>query len=157
MTAAVTIQPQGFSVQYPKTQWRVSFVEDSAGKFRFLLSGRDFKFEPRDRYRYPSHDDAKRAACCFLELMKRMERSRMKLSVLAEIGILKFPQETYRQHELWLVVDRTRYTWEGITASGFCVRSQRWYKHPDTALIKAKVHIDRELAVSQIRGVVGWV
>ncbi len=51
--------------------------------------------------------------------MKRLERSSMKLSVLAEIGILKFPQETYRQHELWLVVDRTRYSWEAITASGF--------------------------------------
>ena len=63
MTAAVTIQPQGFSVQYPKTQWRVSFVEDSVGKFRFLLYGREFKFEPR--YCYPSHDDAKRAAFCF--------------------------------------------------------------------------------------------
>jgi hypothetical protein len=157
MTAAVTIQPQGFSVQYPKTQWRVSFVEDSAGKFRFLLCGHDFKFEPRDRYRYPSHDDARRAAHCFLELMKRLERSRMKLSVLAEIGLLKFPQETYRQHELWLVVDRTRYTWEAITASGFCMRSQRWYKQPDTAIVKARVQIDRELAVSQIRGVVGWV
>ncbi len=81
----------------------------------------------------------------------------MKLSVLAEIGILKFPQETYRQHELWLVVDRTRYTWEAITASGVCLRSQRWYKQPDTALIKAKAHVDRELAVAQIRGVVGWI
>jgi hypothetical protein len=40
MTAAVRIQPQGFSVQYPKTQWRVSFVEDSGGKFRFQLCGR---------------------------------------------------------------------------------------------------------------------
>ncbi len=47
MTAAVKIQPQGISVQYPKTQWRVSFVEDSTGKFRFLLCGQDFKFEPR--------------------------------------------------------------------------------------------------------------
>jgi hypothetical protein len=100
MSAAVTIQPQGFSVQYPQTQWRVSFVENSGGKFRFLLCGRDFKFEPRDRYRYPSHDDARRSAHCFLELMKRLERSRMKVSVLAEIGNLKFPQGTYRQHEL---------------------------------------------------------
>ncbi len=157
MTAAVTIQPTGFSVQYPKTQWRVSFVEEATGKFRFLLCGCDFKFEPRDRYGYPTHDEARRAAHCFLELMKRLERSRMKLSVLAEIGILKFPEETYRQHELWLVVDRTRYTWEAITASGFCLRSQRWYKHPNTALIKAKTHIERELAVSQIRGAVGWV
>ena len=157
MTAAVRIQPQGFSVQYPKTQWRVSFVEDSTGKFRFQLCGRDLKFEPRDRYRYPSHDDARRAAHCFLELMKRLERSQMKLSVLAEIGILKFPQESYRQHELWLVIDRTRYTWETITASGFCLRSPRWYKHPDTAIAKARVQIERELAASQIRGVVGWV
>jgi hypothetical protein len=156
MTAAARIQPQGFSVQYPKTQWRVSFVEDTAG-FRFLLCGRDFKFEPRDRYRYPSHDEAKRAAYCFLELMKRLERSRMKLSVLAELGLLKFPQHTYRQHELWLVIDRTRYTWEAITANGFCLRSQRWYKQPDTALAKARAHIERELAVAQIVEVVGWV
>jgi hypothetical protein len=132
-------------------------VEDSAGKFRFMLCGRDFKFEPRDLYRYPSHDNARRAAHCFLELMKRLERSRMKLSVLAEISLLKFPQETYRQHELWLLIDRTRYTWEAITASGFYLRSQRWYKQPDTAITKAKAHIDQELAVSQIRGVVGWV
>jgi len=82
MTAAVRIQPQGFSVQYPKTQWRVSFVKDAAGKFRFLLCNRDFKFEPRDRYRYPTHDDARRAAHCFLELMKRLERSRTKLNHL---------------------------------------------------------------------------
>ena len=66
MTAAVRIQPQGESVQYPNTQWSVSFVEDAAGKFRFLLCGRDFKFEPRDYYRYPSHDDARRVAHCFL-------------------------------------------------------------------------------------------
>jgi hypothetical protein len=157
MSAAVTIEPIGFIVQYPKTQWRVSFVEDASGKFRFLLSERDFKFEPRDRYRYPSHDDARRAAHCFLEVMKRLERSRMKLSVLAEIGILKFPQETYRNHELWLVVDRTRYTWEAITARGVCWRSKRWYKQPDTAITKAKAHIERELVVSQIRGVMGWV
>ena len=90
-------------------------------------------------------------------LMKRLERTRMKLSVLAEIGLLKFPQESYRTYELWIVADRTRYTWEAITANGFCIRSQRWYKHPDTAIAKARVHIDRELAVSQIRGVVGWV
>ncbi len=157
MTATVKIQPIGFCIQYPKTQWRVSFIEDASGKFRFLLSENDFKFEPRDRYRYPSHDDAKRAAFCFLELMKRLERSRMKLSVLAEIGILKFPQETYRSYEIWLLVDRTRYTWELITATGFCVRSQRWYKQHDTALVKAKAHIDRELAISQIRDIVGWV
>ena len=72
-------------------------MEDSAGKFRFLLCGCNFKFEPRDRYHYPSNNDARRAAHCFLELMKRLERSRMKLSVLAEIGLLKFPRETYRQ------------------------------------------------------------
>ncbi len=81
----------------------------------------------------------------------------MKLSVLAELGLLKFPQETYRQHELWLVIDRTRYTWEAITANGFCLRSQRWYKQPDTALAKARAHIERELAVAQIVEVVGWV
>lgn len=157
MTAAVKIQPQGFCVQYPKTSWGVSFVEDAAGKFRFLLSGKDFKFEPRDRYRYPTHDDARRAAFCFLELLKRLERSRMRLSILAEIGIIKFPQETYRTQELWLLVDRTRYTWEVMAADGWCIRSQRWYKHPDMALVKAKAHIDRELAVAQIRDIVGWV
>ncbi len=89
MTAAVKIQPQGFSVQYPKTQWRVSFVEDTAGKFRFLLSSENFKFELRDRYRYPNHDAARRAAHSFLELLKRLECSRMKLSVLAEIELMK--------------------------------------------------------------------
>lgn len=157
MTATVKIQPQGFSVTYPKTSWRVIFVEDAAGKFYFRLCGKDFRFEPRDRYRYPSYDDARRAAFCFLELMKRLERSRMKLSVLAEIGILKFPRETYRSYELWVLVDRTRYTWELITDTGFCVRSQRWYKHPDTAIVKAQAHIDREVAISQIRDVVGWV
>ncbi len=54
-------------------------------------------------------------------LTSDFERSRMKLSVLAEIGILKFPQQAYRQHELWVVVDRTRYTGEGIIACGFCL------------------------------------
>ncbi len=157
MTAAVKIQPQGFSVQYPKTQWRVSFVEDTAGKFRFMLSGQNYKFEPRDLYRYLNHDAARRAAHCFLELLKRLERSRMKLSVLAEIGLLKFPQPTYRGCELWLVIDRERYTWEILTASGHCFRSQRWYKQPDTAIAKAKAHIDREIAISQIKEVVGWV
>jgi hypothetical protein len=157
MTAAVRIQPQGFSVQYPKTQWRVSFVKDAAGKFRFLLCGRDFKFEPRDRYRYPTHDDARRAAHCFLEVMKRLERSRMKLSILAEIGNLKIPQANYRQHEIWLVIDRTRYTWEAIAGDGLCLRSQYWYKHPDTAMAKAKAHINREVAITQIVEVVGWV
>lgn len=157
MTASVKIQPQGFCVQYPKTAWRVIFVEDAAGKFQFRLSGRDFRFEPRDRYRYPTHDASKRAACCFLELLKRLERSPMKLGILAEIGILKFPQETYRTCEIWLVVDRTRYTWEILTRAGYCFRSQRWYKHPDTTLLKAKAHIDREIAISQIKEVVGWV
>jgi hypothetical protein len=157
MTAQVNVQPTGFSVQYPKTSWRVIFVEDAAGKFQFRLAGKDFKLEPRDRYRYPTHDEAKRAAFCFLELLKRLERSPMRLSILAEIGLLKFPQDTYRSHELWVVVDRTRYTWETIAADGYCIRSQRWYKHPDTAILKAKVQIDRELAVAQIRDVVGWV
>ncbi len=49
MTAAVIIQPQGLIVKYPRTQWRVSFVEDAASKFRFVLCGYNFKFEPRDR------------------------------------------------------------------------------------------------------------
>ncbi|MBW4543103.1 MAG: hypothetical protein KME25_01440 [Symplocastrum torsivum CPER-KK1] len=157
MTATVRIQPQGFCVQYPKTPWRVIFIEDASGKFQFRLSGTDFKFEPRDRYCYPTHDAARRAAFCFLELLKRLERSRMKLSVLAEIGLLKFPQQTYRCCELWLVIDRERYTWEILTASGHCFRSQRWYKQPDTAIAKAKAHIDREIAISQIKEVVGWV
>jgi hypothetical protein len=158
MTAAVTIQPIGFIVQYPKTQWRVSFVEDSSGKFRFLLSGRDFKFEPRDRYRYPSHDDAKRAACCFLELMKRLERSRMKLSVLAEIGILSFPTRDLppaRAMAWSLTVLAT--VGRQLQPAASEKRSSQWYKHPDTAITKAKAHIDRELAVAQIRGAVGWV
>ena len=110
------------------------FVEDAAGKFQFRLAGNKFKFEPRDvcggrSHRYhPTHDQTKQAAYCFLELMKRLERSRMKLNVLSEIGILKFPQETYRKHELWLVIDRTRYTWEILANDGLCIRSQRWYK-----------------------------
>jgi hypothetical protein len=115
------------------------------------------KFGPRDRYRYLSHNGARRAAHCFLELMKRLERSRMKLSILAEIGLLKFPQESYRSVEIWLLIDRTRYTWELITGEGYCFRSQRWYKQPNTAITKARLHIDRELAVSQIKEVVGWV
>ena len=81
----------------------------------------------------------------------------MKLSVLAEIAILKFPQETYRKHELWLVVDRTRDSWEVIAGDGLCIRSPRWYKQPDTALALAKAHIHRESAISKIRDVVGWV
>ncbi|MGB5963560.1 MAG: hypothetical protein WBG73_23185 [Coleofasciculaceae cyanobacterium] len=157
MTAAVKIQPQGFSVQYPRTNWRVFFVEDAAGKFQFRLAGRDFKFEPRDRFRYPTHNQAKQAAFCFLELMKRLERSRLKLNVLSEIGILKFPQDRYRTYELWLVIDRTRYTWEILADDGLCIRSQRWYKRPDAALVKARVHIDREQAVAQIKEIVGWV
>ena len=110
MTAPVTIHPPGFYLSYPKTSWRVLFVEDASGKFRFRLSGQDFKLEPRDRYRYPTQKDAKRAALCFLELLKRIERSRMRLGILLEIGILKFPQENYQSQELWLVIDRTRYT-----------------------------------------------
>jgi hypothetical protein len=157
MAATVKIQPQGFCVSYPKTPWRVIFVEDAGGKFQFRLSSQDFKFEPRDRYRYQTHNDAKRAALCFLELLKRLERSRMRLGILAEIGILKFPQETYCSHELWMLVDRTRYTWEILTVDGYCFRSQRWYKHPSTALLRAKAYIDREQAISQIKGVVGWV
>ena len=157
MSAPVRIQPNGFSVQYPKTRWRVIFVEHSSGKFYFRFSSQEFWFEPRDRYRYPSHDAAKRAAFCFLELMKRLERSRMKLNILSEIGILKFPQETYRSSQLWLLIDRTRYTWEIFTSDGVCLRAQYWYKHPDTALAKARAHIDRELAVTKILEVVGWV
>ncbi len=55
------------------------------------------------------------------------------------------------------LIDRTRYTWEIFTSDGVCLRSQYWYKHPDTALAKAKAHIERELAVTQIVEVVGWV
>ena len=157
MPASVKVQPQGFCVQYPKTSWRVSFVEELSGKFRFVLSGQEFQFEPRDKYRYPTHDDAKRAAFCFLELMKRLERSRMRFGILAEIGVLKFPQEMYRSYEVWLLVDRVRYTWEAARGDGVCIRSQRWYKRPETALDKAKDHIDIEIARTQIRDVIGWV
>ncbi|MEQ8536963.1 MAG: hypothetical protein RIB93_05815 [Coleofasciculus sp. D1-CHI-01] len=157
MTATVKIQPSGFCVRYPKTSWRVTFVEEASGKFRFSLIGSDFKFEPRDRYRYPTHDDAKRAAVCFLELMKRLARSRMRLSVLAEIGLLKFPQQQHRGYKVWLVVDRARYSWEATRRDGLCIRSQRWYKRPETALSKAQQHIDCEYAKSQIRDVIGWV
>jgi hypothetical protein len=156
MTATVKIQPVGFCVSYPKTPWRVIFVEDSAGKFYFRLCGTDFRFEPRDRYRYPSYDAARRGAFCFLELLKRLERSRMRLSVLAEVGIIKFPQENYLSHELWLLVDRTRYTWEALTPNGY-IRSQHWYKHPNTALTKGRCYIERELAIAQIRDIVWWV
>ncbi|NEO03443.1 MAG: hypothetical protein F6K50_51555, partial [Moorea sp. SIO3I7] len=100
---------------------------------------------------------AKRAALCFLELLKRIERSRMRMSILLEIGILKFPQQTYHSYEIWLLIDRTRYSWEAITPNGFCFRSQRWYKSPNTPILKAKKHIDRELAIYQIKDVVGWV
>jgi len=61
------------------------------------------------------------------------------------------------------VIDRTRYTWEAIAGDGLCLRaqywyrSQYWYKHPDEALAKAKAHINRELAITQIVEVVGWV
>jgi len=157
MATPVTIYPQGFYLSYPKTSWRVLFVEDTTGKFRFRLSGVDLKLEPRDRYRYPTQKDAKRAALCFLELLKRIERSHMRLGILLEIGILKFPQENYQSQSLWLVIDRTRYSWEALTKDGFCCRSQRWYKHPDTALTKAKAYIDRETAISRIKDVVGWV
>ncbi len=157
MTATVKPQPQGFSVSYPKTTWRVIYVEDSSGKFQFRLSRHNLKFEPRDKYRYPTHDDARRAAFCFLELMKRLERNPMRLGILAEIGILKFPQEPYHSYQVWLLVDRTRYTWEILTADGCCWRSQYWYKHPNTAILKAKAHIDREHAISQIKQAVGWI
>lgn len=157
MPASVRIQPQGFSVQYPKTSWGVSFVEELSGKFRFVLSSQEFQFEPRDKYRYPTYEDAKRAAFCFLELMKRLERSRMRLGILAEIGVLKFPQEIYRSYQLWLLVDRVRYTWEATRSDGVSIRSQRWYKRPENALDKAKAHIDIEIARTQIRSVIGWV
>lgn len=157
MASSVKTVPTGFCVNYPKTNWQVNFVEDAQGKFRFYLTGQKVRFEPRDRYRYPNYDDARRAAFCFLELMKRLERSRMRLNILSEIGILKFPQQTYHGYELWLLVDRTRYTWEARLDNGFCVRSQRWYKRHNTALLKAKGHIDREIALGQIRDIVGWV
>ncbi|NEO11437.1 MULTISPECIES: hypothetical protein [unclassified Moorena] len=157
MATAVKLIAPGFCVKYPKTPWSVIYVEDASGKFHFRLSSRDFKFEPRDRYRYPTHEAAKRAALCFLELLKRIERSRMRMSILLEIGILKFPQQTYHSYEIWLLIDRTRYSWEAITPNGFCFRSQRWYKSPNTPILKAKKHIDRELAIYQIKDVVGWV
>jgi hypothetical protein len=37
------------------------------------------------------------------------------------------------------------------------LRWQYWYKHPDTALAKAKAYINREVAITQIVEVVGWV
>lgn len=80
----------------------------------------------------------------------------MKLSVLAEVGILKFPQEHYLSHELWLLVDRTRYSWETLTAHGYA-RTHYWYKHPEVALSKGREYIERELAIVQIVEVVGWV
>jgi len=157
MVTQVRIQPHGFCVGYPRTPWRVVFVEDAHGKFLFRLSSHDFKFEPRDRHRYLTHDEANRAALCFLELLKKLERSRMRLGILAEIGILKFPQETYHTHKLWLLVDRNRYSWEILRVDGCCLRSQRWYKQRSTALFKAKAYIEREQAMSQIKEVVGWV
>lgn len=157
MPVSVTTQPQGFTVKYPKTPWLVIFIEDVRGKFRFILSGKDLQFELRDRYRYHTREDAKRAASYFLELMKRLEKSRMRLGILAEIGILKFPQENYGFYQLWLLVDRTRYSWEAVRSDGVCIRSQNWYKKPDTALNKAKDHIDWENARSQIIEAIGWV
>jgi len=88
--------------------------------------------------------------------MKRLKRSRMKLNVLSEIGILKFPQENYYSHELWLLIDRDHYTWEMLTANGY-IRSPYWYKNPDTAVTIGRAYIERELAVVQIVNVVGWV
>jgi len=157
MPTSVRVQPQGFQVQYPRTSWRVSYVEELSGKFRFVLSGQDFQFEPRDKYRYPNYDEAKRAAFCFLELMKRLERSRQRLGILAEIGVLKFPQQMYRSYQVWLLVDRVRYTWEAVRGDGVCIRSQRWYKRPENALNKAFAHVDWEIARTQIRDVIGWV
>lgn len=156
-TPVVKVQPQGFCVSYPKTRWRVTFVEESTGKFYFRLYGEDFHFEPRDRYRYLTYADARQAAYCFLELMKRLERSRMKLGILAEIGLLKFPQQIYCFYELFLVVDRIRYTWEITTPHGWTVRGNRWYKQPERAIAKAQEHIEREVAITQIVEVVGWV
>ena len=81
----------------------------------------------------------------------------MKLGILAEIGLLKFPQQIYCFHELFLVVDRIRYTWEITTPHGWTVRGNRWYKQPERAIAKAQEHIERELAITQIVEVVGWV
>ncbi len=81
----------------------------------------------------------------------------MRLSILAEFGLLKFLQGLYRSCEVWLLIDRTRYTWEIFTAQGLCLRSQYWYKSPDSALAKAKVHVDRELAITQLKEIVGWI
>lgn len=156
MPASVRIQPQGYSVKYPKASWIVAFVESDRG-FRFTLSRPDFQFEPRDKYRYRTREDASRAASYFLELMKRLERSRMRFGVLAEIGVLKFPQEKYLHHQIWLLVDRDRYSWEAARGDGISIRAQYWYKKPETALDKAKAHIDWEIARSKIRDVIGWV
>ena len=82
------------------------------------------------------------------------------------MGILKLPPEVYRSCQIWLLIDRTRYTWEIITTNSLCLRSASLVStavavlvqnHPDTALAKARVDIDRELAVTQIVEVVEWV
>lgn len=140
-----------------KSPWRIIFVEDAKWKFLFRLSGTDFKFEPRDKYRYPTHNDAKRAAYCFLELLKRIDRSPKRLNILMEIGILKFPQEFYRGYHIWLLVDRCRYSWEVITAEGHCFRSPNWYVRSSTALLRAKQNIDLNLTKTQILEAIGWV
>lgn len=156
MPTPVILQPSGYSIRYPKTSWLVAFVESDRG-FRFTLSRPDFQFEPRDKYRYRTRDDASRAASYFLELMKRMERSRMRLGALAEIGILKFPQEVYLHHQIWLLVDRERYSWEAVRSDGISIRAQYWYKKPENALRKAKEHISWEITRIQIKDIIGWV
>ncbi|HEY9670473.1 MAG TPA: hypothetical protein V6D11_03450 [Waterburya sp.] len=42
-------------------------------------------------------------------------------------------------------------------SNGICLRPFYWYKSPETALAKARLDIDRELAVTQIVQVVGWI
>lgn len=156
MKGAVQIQP-GVAVPINKSPWRVIFVEDAKGKFLFRLCGSDFKFEPRDKYCYPTHDDARRAAYCFLELLKRIERSPKRLNILMEIGILKFPQETYRGYSVWLLVDRCRYSWEVMNSQGHCFRSQSWYVRSSTALLRAKQNIDLNQTKAQILHSIGWI
>lgn len=84
--------------------------EPVQGKFRFVLSGQDFQFEPRDKYRYPTHDDARAGGVLFSGV------SGSAWNVLdngwgfwRSFGVLKFFQQMYRSYQVWLLVDRVRY------------------------------------------------
>lgn len=155
MPSAVLVQP-GVSSVVANSPWRIVYVEDEAGKFGFRLASRDLKFDPRDKYRYNTHEEAKRAAYCFVELMNRIERSPKRLNILMEIGILKFPQTHYRDWEVWLLLDRHRYSWEIMNDRYQCFRSQSWYKHPENAIQRAKENIDLAYTKAQLQKAIGW-